>query len=314
MDPLRAICAQSVVFLRREAIALGYDDRALARARRVGVLHRVRRGAYLFADDWARLDATGRHLALTAAVLRTAETEMVLSHVTAAAAHGAPLWDVDLREVHVTRTDGRAGRREAGVVQHSGELPRSHVTRVHGVPVTTPARTACDVLTILDVEHGLCVLDALLRAGKVTKAELHAMSERLGHTPGSLSTGVAVRLSDARSESVGESRTRFMFWRQGLPAPIPQFEVCTQEGLVVARVDFAWPDLGVFVEFDGRVKYEKLLRPGESASEVVVREKRREELICRLTGWRCVRLVWSDLATPAESCALIRDSMRFPAA
>ncbi|MET0837654.1 MAG: type IV toxin-antitoxin system AbiEi family antitoxin domain-containing protein, partial [Marmoricola sp.] len=44
MDALRKICARYVVFLRREAIALGYDDRALALSVRRGVIHRVRRG------------------------------------------------------------------------------------------------------------------------------------------------------------------------------------------------------------------------------------------------------------------------------
>jgi hypothetical protein len=72
-------------------------------------------------------------------------------------------------------------------------------------------------------------------------------------------------------------------------------------------VDFAWPRFGVFLEFDGRVKYEKLLRPGQSASDVVIAEKRREELICRLTGWRCIRIVWSDLEHPARTAAMIRD-------
>ena len=38
----------------------------------------------------------------------------------------------------------------------------------------------------------------------------------------------------------------------------------------------------MFLEFDGKVKYEKLLKDGQRASDVVVAEKRREELICRL--------------------------------
>ena len=33
-------------------------------------------------------------------------------------------------------------------------------------------------------------------------------------------------------------------------------------GHFIARVDFAWPELGIFVEFDGKVKYESLLKPG----------------------------------------------------
>ena len=58
---------------------------------------------------------------------------------------------------------------------------------------------------------------------------------------------------------------------------------------------------GVFLEFDGKVKYERLLKDGESASDVVFREKQREDMICRLTGWRCIRIVWADLYQPAAS-------------
>jgi hypothetical protein len=82
------------------------------------------------------------------------------------------------------------------------------------------------------------------------------------------------------------------------------------DGELVAIVDFAWPELGVFLEFDGKIKYQKLLRAGESPTDVVVREKRREELICRLTGWRCIRIVWADLYRPELTAAAIRALFR----
>ena len=68
------------------------------------------------------------------------------------------------------------------------------------------------------------------------------------------------------------------------------------------------------MEFDGRVKYEALLRPGERASDVVFREKRREERICRLTGWRCIRIAWADLDRPASTATMIRDALFPPSA
>jgi very-short-patch-repair endonuclease len=71
-------------------------------------------------------------------------------------------------------------------------------------------------------------------------------------------------------------------------------------------VDFAWPELGVFLEFDGKVKYESLLKDGERASDVVIREKRREEMICGLTGWRCIRITWADLFNPARTATRIK--------
>ena len=55
-----------------------------------------------------------------------------------------------------------------------------------------------------------------------------------------------------------------------------------------------------------RSKYEALLKPGESASDVVIREKRREERIVELTGWLCIRVTWSDLENPEALLGRIR--------
>ncbi len=97
-----------------------------------------------------------------------------------------------------------------------------------------------------------------------------------------------------------------MFWRGGLPKPVSQYEVVDEHGRTVARLDFAWPELGVFLEFDGKEKYTKYLKEGESVVDAVLREKKREELICGLTGWRCIRLTWADLYRPRETVNYIR--------
>jgi len=122
-----------------------------------------------------------------------------------------------------------------------------------------------------------------------------------------------LRLADGRIESVGESRTLWCCFQQHLPMPEPQYKIRDRSGRVVARVDFAWPKYGVFLEFDGKVKYEKFLKEGERASDVVIREKRREELICRLTGWRCIRVTWADLDNRRKLAARIREYL-YPAA
>ena len=49
----------------------------------------------------------------------------------------------------------------------------------------------------------------------------------------------------------------------GSPAREPQYEVWL-DGLVVARLDWAWPSIGEWIEVDGKAKYTKLLRPGKS--------------------------------------------------
>jgi hypothetical protein len=303
---LRSIADQHGIFLRRDALAVGYTDRGLARAIRRKVIHRLRHGAYVSVDHWADLDADGRHLVRAMAVRRTARTGVVFSHTTALIKMGAPVWDLPLDDVHVTRLDGAAGRREAGVAQHSGLILPGDVCELDGVAITSATRTAIDLTMVADVEHSLPAIDYLLHIGATRKAALVDRSRLCEMWPGTLATDLTIRLADGRSESVGESRSRYMIWLGGLPTPIPQYEILDERGLVVARVDLAWPEYGVFLEFDGRVKYEKFLKEDESVVDAVLREKRREEMICRLTGWRCIRIVWSDLYRPDATNAYIR--------
>ena len=102
---------------------------------------------------------------------------------------------------------------------------------------------------------------------------------------------------DGRAESPGETLGRLVFWRGSLPRPELQVRVRGPRG-EVARTDYAWEDHGVVGEFDGKVKYMRRWRDGDTASDVVVREKRREEWIVE-TGRVMRRLVWAELSTPA---------------
>lgn len=314
MDDLRAICVQHTVFLRREAIEAGYDDRVLQRACRDAVIHRVRQGAYVFMDDWRDLTPEGRHLVTCAAVVRTAKATSVLSHVSAVVAYGMPVWDLPLHEVHLTRLDRLAGRSEAGVRQHRGRIAASDTRTHQGFAVTSPARTALDLTTLVDVEHSLPVLSEMIRATLVTEPELLAELEGKHRVPHTLTSRIAVKLADGRLESVGECRCYYMFFRHGVPLPEPQYEVYDRWGMLLGRVDFAWPELGVFVEFDGKQKYVKYLKDGETVVDAVLREKKREKQICRATGWECLRVTWADLYHPERVCAELMQMLGLKAA
>ena len=294
------------VILRRDLIGQGLNDRAIARLIHRGELVRVRRGAFTPADVWEGLGEEGRLGLRGRAVLRQARAPVVLSHTSGLPEYDAPTWGFDLEEVHVTRTDGLAGRREAGVQQHCGAVRASDFVVVNCVPVMTPARITLETTTLGNAEASLCVANYMLHAGLTTSDELNIQYVDMNWWPDTLSAEIVLRIADKRIESVGESRTFWCCYQHGLPMPEPQFKIKGANGRVVARVDFAWPALGVFLEFDGRIKYEKLLRDGERASDVVLREKRREELVCRLTGWRCIRVTWADLASPERLAARIR--------
>lgn len=72
-----------------------------------------------------------------------------------------------------------------------------------------------------------------------------------------------------------------------------QYVVLDEHGHVLARLDFTWPELMVYGECDGQVKYGVLLQEGQTASGAVMQEKRRSNDLAAL-GWREVR--WGDAA------------------
>lgn len=293
------------VMLRKELLDSGLTDRELARLVRSGELHRLRRGAFTAGPDWRAAAADARHAMLARAVLLQARTDVVLGHISALPEYGAPTWGLPLDVVHLIRKDRRAGRKERGVRQHQGVLIEGDVVVRNGVEVTSPDRTPLDVTTLAGIEVSLAVMNHFLHAGLTTPAKLRARYELMRHDPFTLRTDVVLRLADPRIESLAESRTTFLCWRYGVPAPVPQFVVYDEYGHVVARLDFAWPELKVWLEFDGREKYVKFLKEGETVVDVVLREKERESRIVELTGWRCIRITWADLQQPERTAARI---------
>lgn len=295
--------------LRKQLLAEGFTDKAIVRRVAGGEWVQIRHGAYTEAATWNALDAAGRHALRSRAVVAQARTKVVVSHTSGLTFLNAPTWGLDLDTIHVTREDGKAGRSEAGVRQHRGTILDGDVEECDGLRVMSGTRLGLETTLVADVEASVAVVSELLRAGRTTMERLRARYELMQHWPDSLRTDLVLRLADGRFESVGESRTYFLCFHEGLPMPEPQHEIRDESGRVVARVDFAWPELGVFLEFDGKVKYEKLLKEGQRASDVVWAEKRREEMICRLTGWRCIRISWADLADPVRTAAMIRRAL-----
>ena len=289
----------------------GVDDGALRAGRRSGRLVRIRHGAYTFDDLWAAASTSERHTALAGAVLQVHPDRVAVTHHSAVAVHGIESWRLPLHKVHVTRLDGGAGRTAGDVVHHVGRIGAGDLVQVvgGGLLVARPARAALESATLLDAERGLVVVDSGLRQGLFTTDEMARQAALMDAWPGSRRLQIVARLADGRSGSVGESRTRYLFWRAGLPAPQLQFDVYDEAGLA-GTCDFAWPEAGLLGEFDGRVKYQRYLRQGETPSDAVFREKQREDRIRRATGWRVVRLTWDMLGTPGQTAEYVRAMMR----
>lgn len=296
----------SPIVLRSMLIQQGYTDKAIARLVRDGVWAKARHGAYVNGDAWRAASDIGRHELTARAVLAQARSDLVLSHETAAAVWDLSFWDLLPRSVHGTRRDLKAGRSEAGVTQHRGVLLPEDVVERHGLPVVAPPRLVLELSTVADLEHALSFTNELLHLEHTTVEQLRERYQRAMHWPHSLSTEVLLRLCTSKCESPGESRFLFLCWRMGLPLPQFQYEIRDGAGRLVAVVDFAWPEYGVFGEFDGKIKYTRLQKQGQSVQDVVIAEKKREDLVRELTGWRCFRIVWSDYYQPEATALRVR--------
>lgn len=281
--------------LRREAIAHGRSDEELARLVRSQAWNRVRRGAYL--DGQLPSSTVARHALLVAATVADLRRAAVVSHQSAAVLLGLPLWGARLDRVHVTRRPP-ASSQTSGVLRcHVARLRDDEVTEVDGVAVTDVRRTVLDLARSLPFEAAVVVLDAALHEGMLSRQSVEQRLFDIAGTRGSRHAARVVHFADGRSESVGESRSRVLLHRLGLAPSALQFPVTTPAGGVVGRTDFAWEESRVVGEFDGRIKYGRLLRPGQDPGDAVFEEKRREDAI-RDESWEVVRWTWDDLAVP----------------
>jgi len=130
--------------------------------------------------------------------------------------------------------------------------PREGDVVVHdGARVTSPVRTAYDLARIEPLVDALVAADALARAGRFTAADLAGLAADLGALRGCRAVPEVVRLMDPLAESPMETRVRLVVVRAGFPGPVSQYEVWDGYRLV-ARLDLAWPEYRVALEYDGR--------------------------------------------------------------
>ena len=180
------------------------------------------------------------------------------------------------------------------------------IVEVGCIPMTSAARTVVDIARLGSFEPAVAVADAALRRRLVTRAELDTAAARARGWPGSPAARRVVAFADGRSESVGESRSRVAIARAGLPVPELQFAVRIDRD-DLAYTDFAWLRWRTVGEFDGRVKYGRLLAPGQEPGDAVFAEKVREDAI-RDTDLRMVRWTWGELSPFAAVANRIRRS------
>jgi hypothetical protein len=187
------------------------------------------------------------------ALARVVGTGHVACDRTAAWLHGVDVFERKLGgvppiEVCVLRGTSPSERPE--VRARTRDLGAEDVELAGGVLVTTPLRTALDLGCILRRRDALAALDQFRRHYDITEQGLAQSAVRYFRRRGVVQLRRLIPLSDPRAESPRETWTRLAIMDAGIPAPVPQYEI-EIEGAVIFRLDHAYPEHRVAVEYDG---------------------------------------------------------------
>ena len=240
---------------------------------KTGNLERIWQGVYCRGEATDELRLRGLDLSCGTAV------PVCLG--TAAALHG---FDTEQpADFHVLSPPGSRLRSADGLVVH----------RRNGAPLvivgerrpTSAAWTAVEVARSLRRPRALATLDAALRSGNCSRPELwRAVVEQAGRR-GIVAVRDLIPLADGLAESPMESEARLAMLDAGLPIPTLQFEIIDGDGQL-RRLDFAWPDQRVAVEYDG-VDW-------HSGADAMRRDRKRAAALLDV-GWVVVAIVFEDV-------------------
>ncbi|KAA9150095.1 DUF559 domain-containing protein [Amycolatopsis acidicola] len=267
---------------KRQDAAAALGESVLRGALKDGVLVQLWRGVIV--DSRRLLEPETR----AAAALFAAGRGAVLSHRTAAFLHGCTA--ADSVDVHVTVPYDNWVRSRPGLVIHHDRFDPADTVSRNGLPMCPLDETIAELLCTDIRWKALACLDQAL-AG-LTKPEIGAFlantadcisrrDDRRGTRRGE--SLLALAASDV--ESPQESRLRLVVIDAGFPVPVTQHPILTLAGELLYRLDLAWPELRIAVEYDGFEAHE-----GREENDL----ERDERLSAR--GWRVIRVRKEDMA------------------
>lgn len=276
-------------FTREQGRAAGLTDDHIESGRFRRVFHTV----------WVSADIEDtRQLRLEAARLVIPDRG-VLCGLTAATIFGANVRRLDDLDVHAGFAKGERIRKRPGLAVCQETLEPTDIMRVDGVQITTPLRTTFDCLRLLRGAERLVVADALTHLGLVDLEGLRryfAGKRRLRNLR--IGEGL-LDLVEPLTESPMETRLRVVLLDGGLPKPEAQHEVRTPAGRLVGRLDLAYPEAKLGVEYDGADHWKQR------------REDDRRRTAIREQGWEVLVYSADDVyKTPIATCGEVARYLR----
>lgn len=278
---------------------------------RSGEVIAVHHGWYVRGSMWQQWHTEERHAAKAIAVVRSMRGgDAVLSHTSAAAHLGLPLYRVSPVRVHVTgpRTSGSV-RASESVARHTGDIS-GDVVEMHGVRVTSLARTVADLVGRLPLTAAVALADAAMRqvawrggdatydplAADAWRDQVLARASLQRGARASVQGRWVIAFADGRAQLPGESVSRLYLHQLGFAPPSLQVRVAHSTGHY--EVDFGLDDVDLWGEFDGVGKYtDPAMLKNASTAETVMLEKQREDSIRGMTRRGMIRWGSAHIAT-----------------
>jgi Protein of unknown function (DUF559)/Transcriptional regulator, AbiEi antitoxin/AbiEi antitoxin C-terminal domain len=245
-------------------------------------LHRIHRGVYTVGHR-----AVSRQTLLRAALLACGDGAVV-SHGTAAAFHG--LWDRAPRLIDVT-VPIEAGRKIDGIRCRRCRYPEpEEILMVHGVAVTTVARTLVDLAGMVSLAT---IKKTVGRAAILKKLDLQAVDVSIHFAKrrrGLRSLELALLPYRTKDGTVPDVRSDFEtlvlpdLLEMGLQRPACNVWLHIDGERLL--VDFFWEEQRVVVETDGRETHE--------TPDAFQNDRRRDQFLSS-AGYRAFRTTWYQL-------------------
>jgi very-short-patch-repair endonuclease len=282
---------QSGVIHRSTLVDAGVSDAMILRRIEQGQLTRRAQSVYAYAGTPS---TESQQLAAQAL---SVDDRACISHDSA-----AHLWGLIQRRprrVHVAVERWQREHRSDCVVHESLDLePDDRIWR-HGIPLTIPERTIVDLGATSPwlVERAL---STGIRLELFTIAEVVAVVGRVGRR-GRRGVGVirpllAMHQSiDGRTESLLEDRFLRVLFDRGIAMPRTQHEVIDDSGRFVCRADFAYPQVKLLIEVDGRSYH---------SDSVAYQRDREKQNRTQALGWSTLRFTWHDIVRDADRTAM----------
>jgi hypothetical protein len=263
-----------------------------------------RRFRRLFHDVYVLASVTVDDLTLCRAAALLLPPGGALSHESAALLHNVRSFVRGRARIHLSVPPEYRPPRSERLVIHRVELGQGEMVRRCGLVVTSPERTAFDLGSGRDLEAAVVALDALLHQRIIRPGTLATIAQsRLGW-PGARRFRAAAALARPHVESPMETRVRLLLVGAGLPEPTVQYTIHDAHGFFLARVDLAYEELRIGIEYDGDHH-----RDRDTFQADAVRLNR-----LRLAGWTILRFTADDaLRNPDRLVAQVRAALKIAA-